>query len=382
MLDTITLTIPAVDFRLLDCDMFTPSARFIMQEPHTRIKSSIKCTCNPTKQQKAEHGYMPRLTLYKRPATTSVAITLRIEFSAPKLLYGNNFDELCDADFARVHAKLSEQLQQMRVLVPDKALENANVSAIHYSKNMPLTDYTTCSMIINEIAKSATTKRLDASKTDYRNDGSLFRFHANSHELVLYDKIKDLAAAKTSNKRAVEDDSDMQLPLLQAVFPKQFEVLRIEARLGNRTKIKSLFKKLNICAPLTFRGIFSSHIAKTVLLDYWQGITADMPVLMASGFKPEDLYRALSQQNPTAKPAEILQLVGALAIINNTGMNGLRHILEHHSTPRTWQRLKKSLQEQEINSTMRFNPLRVAEGHLQAFTPLHLDDFTVTNSTK
>jgi hypothetical protein len=70
-----------------------------------------------------------------------------------------------------------------------------------------------------------------------------------------------------------------------------------------------------------------------------------------------------------------LQLVGALAIIQNTGMNGLRHSIEHHSTPRTWQRLKKSLHEQEINSTMRFNSLRVAEGHLRMFEPLRLQNY-------
>lgn len=38
------------------------------------------------------------------------------------------------------------------------------------------------------------------------------------------------------------------------VFQKPFDVVRIEARLGNRTKIKQLLTRLGTDAPLTFEG--------------------------------------------------------------------------------------------------------------------------------
>jgi hypothetical protein len=62
--------------------------------------------------------------------------------SAPKLLLGNNFDELTDDDFRRLCKKLVNVLAEMSVKVTARTLAKVNVSAIHYSKNITLTDYT------------------------------------------------------------------------------------------------------------------------------------------------------------------------------------------------------------------------------------------------
>ena len=41
----------------------------------------------------------------------------------------------------------------MGILIKKEDLINANVSSIHYSKNIALTDYTSCSMVLNELSK-------------------------------------------------------------------------------------------------------------------------------------------------------------------------------------------------------------------------------------
>ena len=168
----------------------------------------------------------------------------------------------------------------MQVVIKPDALRTAMVSAIHYSKNLPLTDFTSASMVINELKKCSSTKRLDTNQIQYRNDGHALKLHANSYELIVYDKLKDL---------------------------------------------------------------FSAKIAKAILQLYWQQLTYDLPLIMTAGFKAEDIYQALQQANPELKPAKILQIVGALAVNNNIGMNGLRNLVESHSNARTWQRLKAEL---------------------------------------
>ena len=67
---------------------------------------------------------------------------LKIEFSAPKMLFGNNFDELTDSDFPNLLTKLKRTLKEMGVFILEDHLTSAPVSAIHFSKNIPLTDYT------------------------------------------------------------------------------------------------------------------------------------------------------------------------------------------------------------------------------------------------
>ena len=60
------------------------------------------------------------------------------------------------------------------------------------------------------------TKRLDLSRTDYRNEGHAIRYHANSFEVIFYDKLKDLAQARKSEKRGLEQDYGVQEEIFRA----------------------------------------------------------------------------------------------------------------------------------------------------------------------
>lgn len=376
MLDTVVMTLVPGEFTLLDYDVFTPSAKGLFVHPYYPVRGrGFSCVYNPDRIIKEKFGYMPRLTLSKRPAQRGFVIALRIEFSAPKMLYGNNFDELTQTDFPKLLQRLQEQLGHMKVRVTQAALKRSPISAIHYSKNLPLTDYTSCGMVIRELAKGSISRTLDSVKTDYYNDGSALRFHASNHEIIFYDKLKDLARGKKSDKRAVEKENAVQLDLLRGEFKKPFEVLRVEVRLGNRKKIKSLFASLKQEKELIFENLYSEELAKIILLHHWQKVTPDVPLVAASQFRPDELYDAIYKANPTLKPAKVLQLVGALAIVRHAGMEGLRVRVEQHSESRTWYGLKKYLHEQNLTSKLKYNALQIAEGHLWDFVPLRLKDY-------
>ncbi len=378
MLDTVVLSLPPHDFTILDHDAFTPSSRGLLVQPYYPLRrGGMACINNPDKSATERYGYMPRLTLSKRPATAGFRVALRIDASLPKLKFGNNFDELTDADLPFLCERLAQQMRAMGVRVTPEAIRRAEVSAIHYSKNLPLTDHTRCSMVIREIAKGSITRQLDSVKTDYRNDGSAIRFHATAHEVIVYDKLKDLERARVSDKRSYESDNQGQLDLLHVGFAKPFEVLRLEARLNNRRKLKTLLDRLGTPCPLTLESLYSEALAKTVLLDYWRMITPDVPLLALSHFAAGELYDAIRRENPDAKPGKALQLVGALAIVQKEGMEGLRVRVEQSANPRTWGRLKASLQGISVSSHMKYNALRVAEGHLRRFEPLRLADYQV-----
>ena len=141
--------------------------------------------------------------------------TLTIELSLPKLLFGNNFDELVLSDFNPVTILLKSRLKDMGIMVFTKVLENAPISAIHYSKNIPLTDGTTPHYLISKIKEANIKLSLDVNQTDYRNDGHSYKWHSNSYEVAFYDKIKDLQQAKKSESRTIEKDNASQLELFE-----------------------------------------------------------------------------------------------------------------------------------------------------------------------
>jgi hypothetical protein len=213
MLDTVVLTLDCPQFEVLQPDRFNPPANGLLSRPYYPLGSRGKFACvqNPTKADLQAGRYLPRLTLSKRKISAGFALTLRIEFSAPKLVFGNNFDELKTGDFARVLIALHHALGSMGICVSREVLRKARISAIHYSKNIAFTDYTTCFMVMSELDLIDLSSRLDLSRTDYRNKGHAIRYHANCFEVTFYDKLKDLEKARYSEKRAIERNYGAQL---------------------------------------------------------------------------------------------------------------------------------------------------------------------------
>ncbi|MCL4386307.1 MAG: hypothetical protein M1326_08360 [Cyanobacteria bacterium] len=195
MIDTIVLTIPRDKYIILDHNKFSPSTKGFFESPYYTLgsKSNFSCKQNPNKEDLINGIYKPRLTITKRISKGLIDIPLKIELSLPKLLFGNNFDELSDTYFDEIIVKLRSTLEEMAIIIKDIDLIEASVSSVHYSKNIALTDYSTCSMVINELNKINLTKRLDIDKTSYRNEGQVIHYHCNSFEIAIYDKIKDLS---------------------------------------------------------------------------------------------------------------------------------------------------------------------------------------------
>lgn len=379
MLDTIVITMNESQFYIADHERFSPSSIGLFKPPYYRLgaRGNFSCYNNPTKADMQAGKYKPRLTLTKRMRHGGYAIGLRIEFSAPKLIYGNNFDELVETDFDQVIQTLLERLAEMGVHTDYVRLAGAEVSAIHYSKNIPLTDYSTCGMIINELKKLNLNKKLDLAGTDYRNEGQAIRYHANSFEVTFYDKIKDLQQAKTSEKRAIEKDNYAQVDLFAGrKLPKQFDVLRMEVRLGNRQKIKQVLDKLGIEQKLIFSRLFCPDISQKVLQHYWQQIWQDLKIPLMANDDIADMCRQIAQQKGY-KPAKIMQVAGALIIAEKTSIRELRAIIEEHADTRTWQRIKKDMDSIQLSNKQKFTALANIGKAIDVFQPLKLKDYEV-----
>jgi hypothetical protein len=377
MLDTIAITLKQSAFEVTDMDAFSPSARGLYQPPYSSMgkRGFINCVHNPLKSELAQGIYKPRLTLTKRKMRHGYDYSLRIEFSAPKLKYGNNFDELTDADFLFLINKLHPMLREMGIKTTVEHLRKATVSAVHYSKNMRLADFTTCSMVIGELGKIDLTTRLDSNKTDYRNTGSAIRAHANSYEIVFYDKVQDMRQGLgKSEKRGFETDYGLQRDFFEAL-PRGCEVLRMEVRLGNRTKLKSLLQTLGIKSDMTFENLFSSDISRIVLLHYWDKMTHDLPLLALSQFQPEELYQALqSDSEMQAKPAKMLQRLGMFALVRSVGLRGAKSLITQNADSRTWQRIKKDMNGLDSLANMKFRASQQITACLHSFEPITLTE--------
>lgn len=373
MLDTIILNLPAHDFKICHPDRFHPHAGFIFN-PVIGNAGLIKALYNPTKAEKAR-GYKPRLTLMRKPYTEYAhSIWLKIEFSAPKLVFGNNFEELRHGDLDTVLTALHDALIEMGIKTAYETLRSTRVSAIHYSKNILLEHSTPCFLLIQALEKLDLSTKLDLTQTDFRNGGQMVKYHASTYEIALYDKVKDLEqASKYGDKRGIETDYGCMDDLF--TDKRKPEVLRIEARLTAK-KIRPLFKTLGFTQDCTLNDLFNASLSRAVLLHYWQTITNGLYLMNIDTKDIERLVHAVRAAFPKKRPGKIMELIGFIAACQNLGVRGARLALglKNHQ----WYRLKVDTKVLENNKTCpRFLILNGIKQQLEEFIPLERQDIVI-----
>lgn len=287
--------------------------------------------------------YFPRVTVYRRKGSSwgNARQDFRIEFSAPKLLFQNNVDELLEDQFDEVLRILYERLRAMNVGILPHNLAAAEVRAVHYSKNILLLNGYTAQYVITELGKINLNKRFDFAKTRYLNDGQSMAAHTAAHELVIYDKVADLSQGK---KRAIDrDQTSRQLGLFDDLNKPEHqpEILRFEVRLVQKKKIDALFEQLGFAPSPTFRDVFSAEKSRTVVKHYLDTmIGGNAAILFAHSMTAKDLLRQVLLTDKKMKPKEAIYRAGILTMAREgNGMRELRSIVAGRKRDRTWQRI-------------------------------------------
>ncbi len=372
MIDTVVLILNKSLFQISDPEKFSPSAKWA--EDSVKIMGYIQSRQNPTKKELKNGIYKPHLTLTNRINNLSRhEITLKIELSLPKLLFGNNFDELSLKDFDKLTTKLVNVLKEMGVTTTETVISQAPVYAIHYSKNIPLTDGSTPYHFISKIKAANVKLFLDVNQTDYRNDGHSYKWHCNAYEVVFYDKIRDLEKAKKSSKRSLEKDNDLQLNIFDNLKKrKKLEFLRMEVRLNKRQKIKQLFTKLKIKSDLTFKSLFKPLISKKILLNYLDELESQrLSLVNYESTNDKALLTDLILNNPEISPKQILQMFGLRKALDAVNIRELKVMFTKYNA-RSWYRLlsdsdKIRLPGQKISfgvireSITKFKPVKLSK---------------------
>lgn len=352
MIDTVCLLIPQAKAILIDLTG-QGVTRWDLQSKTNDYQKFVR---NPSRSEKDLGLYYPRLTAYRRRFGDDA--NFKVEFSAPKLIYKNNLEELSDGDFEKVIDALKDRLYRLGVVVENDTLVQAKVSSVHFSKNIVLSDGCTSSYIISEIGKIDLRKSFDFARARYINDGQSLCAHTTAHELAIYDKIADLAKDK---KRAVDkDQTQYQMSLFHELEKrnKLLEVIRFEIRLAKKQKLNSVLAKLGYNKDPTFKDVFSSGMGMKVVRYYWEAIIKERNLgLFTIQMSQKDILRNIYRVYPTIKPNRALYLIGLFALAKEgNGMRELRSMLAKKTDDRTWYRLANDLRQ--LSSSLASNQVR------------------------
>jgi len=333
MLDTLKLQLNDKDIEIFQPSWFFPHAHSLRN-----VRGFAKSVNNPTRTDFLQNKYMPRLTYLTRGGKRY----LTIEFSAPKLIYGENLSEVEDTQFEDIIDILQSKVRSMGVNVTSVALKKAPVLALHPSKNIKLKDGYTSSYIISELSKVNIDKRLDLAKYRFVNGkGSSLQFHTKQHSFVIYDKVADLNAPKS--KAIDKDKINFQRDLFSEIkeTKKYFEVIRFEIRICARSKLKVILEKLGYVGPLEFQDLFKKELCQKILYYYWTKyfLTANL-FLFDIESSPQKQLANIKTVYPDMKLKQIAYLLGVRQLcLDSGGIMGLRGLISTNE----WQATKKSM---------------------------------------
>ena len=384
MLDTLVLVIEIGDPKLQKIiaessfDNWSPSLRGAFVPPFAKMRGSSATYClNTTQQDKKLGVYTPRLTLYVQRIVGGYRRLLYVEFSAPKLLYGNNFTEIGMPDYRKLCDKLSMSLAAKGVNLSSNQLRYAEIKAVHFAKNIVFTDGTKPSDVIRYLRKAEVSLRKKKCETKYLNDGDALHIYTNSRGFCVYDKLRELEKAKSTEKGNLEKDSWCQQEYVKDFLittPKPFEVLRIESRLLNRVAIVQELRALGCNVPdqPRLKDVYDLNVTKALLLSDLTALEIAMPSSVG-GREPPDVYLAeIKRLNPGITPANVLMLLGKHIATDEVGVNATRKALG--CTNRQWCDLRKRIASYKLpeSDVEYFAEMRA---QIIKFKLLNLDDY-------
>lgn len=356
MVDTVKLLFPEGQYLLRNRDELRYSST------ERGVKKYMR---NPSASELKSGMYLPRITLIQRPTRYGVKEELAVEFSAPKLVFGNNFDELTDANFELVIDRLVAALRYLGINILRHFVEQAKVVAWHPSKNIVFLDYFACSIVINTLRKVNISLVYDIQKTDFK-DGEVLHFHCNSIDIVFYDKLADLRKGKVSDKKATENHNKIQLSFWEELNDmKPLSVLRFEIRLNGIAAVKRTFSPLTT-EELNFKNLFSSKLSKQVLLNHWQKISRDIDYLSLDTSKPLELLENYLIEHEDITPQSALSALAGIYVANQVGSRALRRVLDERFGTHVWKNLKPKMKVPESN---RYKQIIHVQEALDSFQP-------------
>ena len=201
-----------------------------------------------------------------------------VEFSAPKLLYGNNLTELKESDCADVVTRLVLVLGDLGIRIFRKDIENAISKKLHLSKNFIVPENTTCADAIN-IFKTAKYPHMELEEIE---KDKCIKFYSDDFAIVIYDKVGEMKFHNSFD----------ELPENVKVLPEieQHRILRIEVQMKEYSiKNKIVNDILETNGNLKFKQAFNEEIFKEIFERILKKLNETIPDMVLEGKEIEEL---------------------------------------------------------------------------------------------
>ncbi len=236
-----------------------------------------KFTLHPIKDD--EDTCYPSVEIYEKANAAlgrveyDMAVTIH---SIPKMLFGNNFEEIKFSDRDKVVLLAVERLRDAGILVSGETIKQAPPSVVHFCKNIILPKEIAIRSILSDLSHTDMGKAYDTTEDVRRqrdkNNSKVVHLRCGTREWCFYDKVDDM---RQPNKRQDKVRTTYEKELVSSPSFENLEVFRYEYRLNKHQTIKSelhaLLGKI-YQDKITVSDLFTEGLWKAVLVRGWKNI--------------------------------------------------------------------------------------------------------------
>lgn len=277
-MDTVILKIYSpYKFQTGDRSLFLPE---LIKRKYEELSPTERSSTRPYLRRfrlepKQQDEYIPRVEIFETLTDDrkNLRYILKIEFSAPKLLYWNSLQEVGENDKERIISALKSALARVSIFVETDAIANALVSSVHACKNIPLPKTIKMREIINELSKVDISKAFDVADKQDKKGARVLNIYAGTTDYSFYDKISDCLRPK--NKRKDKHLINHEREFVQRYNLQDREVFRYEYRIKKQQTIKRDVNALlgrDYESRVAFKDLFTPNLLKNLVLKSWQKI--------------------------------------------------------------------------------------------------------------
>lgn len=269
-----------------------------------------------------------------------------VTFSAPKLLYGNNIEEVIEEQFDEVVDLLYEQLRALNlpIEITKTAIERARVRRIDYGKNTMIAELVPMGQFCDMLMHSEHVHRSKYTQIQYWH-GYGYKENIKHRSIIIYDKLAEFSS-NTKNPANVREQF-----FLSAEKAHLFQIFRLEVQIQNSTQIALELKQFGLSGDnLSFGNIFSEEIAHTLLMKYWKNIIKRISP-EKDPFSKDQLLTTFNNMviKGSKTPQGLFAAFGLSYLAAQCGLENVKDIFYKAYDSQAWSRIRKLYEEPKLD---------------------------------
>lgn len=355
MIDTITIELNAPELSSKDFELKSQWGVTYQQETNNEPIYTSNVILEWPEEAKAKWSYLPEVKFFNFPdpqprSATGRLLRYWVTFSVPKLLYGNNIEEVTEDQYDDVVKLLCQQLHYLplQIDIYKKTIERAKVKRIDFGKNTLISELVPADQFCSMLMRSEHRYRSKYAQVQYLH-GDLYRENIKHRSVVIYDK---LAEFRNTLKKEGREPNTREKFFLTAEKAHLFQVFRLEVQLQNSTQVATELEHFGLERDnINFGNVFTEELAHSVLIKYWKQLIANLdpnPEL----FSDDNILTTFNEMaiNKGIKtPMNFFATFGLRYAAHKCGLGNIKDIVYREYGSQAWLRLKDLYEEPDLN---------------------------------